>query len=872
MEKFSEGSGVDIAKKIFPDLDLYRVFFQNSSEILLLTASNLIADCNQSACSFWGIGSKNELIGKSLDDLIAETDDVGKTAGHLFTADGQTNQIVGWRVGETGEKIVFTKVSSTKIQLNNRNYHLLKLTKHHEPQQNSVPERKESENKYKRIFDSVPDLYYRTNLEGTILEVSPSISKYAYLIDEDIVGKSIEDYYYNLEDRSLLLNELKKTGEIFDYELILKAKNGRKIWTSINVHFLYDENNEVVGLEGWIRDISERKQNEEKLKQSVSVLQATLNSTTDGILVVGLNGQIVTYNEAFKKIFNLPEILLETGNDRTLLAEAIKMLKDPEEFLLKVEDLYIHPEQESYDTLEFNNGRLIERYSRPQWIDGQPVGRVWSFRDETERRNAEQQLNLMAHTLKSVNECISITDISDNILFINEAFSKTYGYSPEELIGKNISVVRSAQNDDLIINQILDKTSEEGWTGEINNRRKDGTIFPISLSTTVIKNEKGETLGLVGVAMDITDRKKAEEQLRQSEEKYRKLIESMPDGVYRSTHEGCFVEVNPAMVEILGYDSVDDLLAIDIKKQLYFDPSDRESLALQLHDKELDVFPLKKKDGSAVYVEDHGWYVKDSAGDIIYHEGIMRDVTERKIAEMQLQKYSQELRELNATKDKFFSIIAHDLKSPFSSITGLSEMLKNEARHLDISTIEQYAGIINYTSNNTYLLLENLLEWALVQQSRIEFRPGPIVVNQIVKDIFELMAEKVANKKIATSNLIPEKLIITGDENMIKTIFRNLISNALKFTPANGVITVSAELSDYQIEFSVKDSGMGISRENIEKLFNIGTTYTQRGTENEKGTGLGLLLCKEFVEKHGGKIRVESKLGSGSEFKFTLPA
>ena len=364
--------------------------------------------------------------------------------------------------------------------------------------------------------------------------------------------------------------------------------------------------------------------------------------------------------------------------------------------------------------------------------------------------------------------------------------------------------------------------------------------------------------------------KKAEESLTISEKRYRDLIETMPDGVYRSTPEGKFKEVNQAMVKMLGYDSKEELMAIDIKTQLYFDPADRESIVLQEKLEEMGIFRMKKKDGTEVWVEDHGWYLTDETDKVIFHEGIARDITERKMNEIQIQKYSEELQEMNSTKDKFFSIIAHDLKSPFNSIMGLSGIIKNEAKNLDITTIEQYAEVIHSTSSQTYRLLENLLDWARIQQSQITFRPVSIVLNEVITEVFGLMIEKSTSKNIKLTNLVPDQLRVSADEDMLKTIIRNLVSNALKFTPTNGNIEIKAMEKPDEIEIAIKDTGIGIKKEDIDKLFKIGSNYSQQGTENESGTGLGLVLCKEFVEKHSGKIWVESEEGKGSTFKFTL--
>jgi len=235
-----------------------------------------------------------------------------------------------------------------------------------------------------------------------------------------------------------------------------------------------------------------------------------------------------------------------------------------------------------------------------------------------------------------------------------------------------------------------------------------------------------------------------------------------------------------------------------------------------------------------------------------------------------INQKNAELASVNAQKDKFFSIIAHDLKSPFNSILGFSELLKDEARNLDIDTIVQYAGIINSSVLHTFGLLENLLEWARMQQGRIPFEPQKILFSSIVNKEFEGLKNNADQKNIELINKVSENLIITADENMVSTVLRNLVSNGIKFTPKGGEVMVEARVEDDNVKISVFDTGIGIEPETIKNLFKIETSFTTRGTENEKGTGLGLLLCKEFVEKHNGKVWVESEEGKGSCFNFTL--
>ena len=287
---------------------------------------------------------------------------------------------------------------------------------------------------------------------------------------------------------------------------------------------LRDPQKKIIGLVGISRDITERKQAQEALKESVSLLQATLESTADGILVVDKSGKITSYNKRFAKMWRIPDNIIASKNDDLVINYVLEQLKDPETFLSKVRELYAHPDEKSFDVLEFKDGRIFKRYSRAQKIDGNPVGRVWSFRNVTERKKAEQEIKLLAQTLASIQDCVSITDLEDRIIFLNDAFLKTYGYIREELLGQPVSIVRSAKTSLAMGSRILTGTSTGGWSGELFNIRKDGSEFPIELWTSAVKDDTGKVIAMVGVARDITERKRAEEALRESEERFRTTL------------------------------------------------------------------------------------------------------------------------------------------------------------------------------------------------------------------------------------------------------------------------------------------------------------------------------------------------------------
>ncbi|HUX58987.1 MAG TPA: two-component regulator propeller domain-containing protein [Bacteroidales bacterium] len=250
----------------------------------------------------------------------------------------------------------------------------------------------------------------------------------------------------------------------------------------------------------------------------------------------------------------------------------------------------------------------------------------------------------------------------------------------------------------------------------------------------------------------------------------------------------------------------------------------------------------------------------------------VRQLNNQKILLEKLVKIkTSELNEINASKDKFFSIIAHDLKNPFNSIIGLSEVMNDEIKSNNFAQIKEYSEMINTSAVETYRLLENLLEWANSQRGKTLFNPVQINLRVLYDEEFRILNDMAIRKNIELKCTFPDTLIIIADKNMIKTILRNLITNAIKFTHKNGKVEVKAFIENDQVEVSVSDSGIGMKEETMAKLFRIDANLTTRGTENENGTGLGLFLCKEFIEKHGGKIWVESESGKGSIFKFNLP-
>ncbi len=279
----------------------------------------------------------------------------------------------------------------------------------------------------------------------------------------------------------------------------------------------------------------------------------------------------------------------------------------------------------------------------------------------------------------------------------------------------------------------------------------------------------------------------------------------------------------------------------------------------------------RKKDGNEIPVLMTMSLLTDEANNPFGIASIASDISEQKNIEKELIKSKTAAEIANAAKDKFFSIISHDLIGAFSTIFSFVKMMKKNRKNLSEEKITMLYEELSGTTESSYKLLDNLLQWARSQTGKIQLNKEKLTLQVLVHEMFEFTGFQAAQKKINLESEIQSSDTAFGDKNMVQTVIRNLITNAIKFTPQHGKIIVRTEKKDDHIQLSISDTGVGINQEKIDKLFRIDTQVTSKGTENEKGSGLGLILCKEFVERNGGEIWVESEIGKGTTIRFTLP-
>jgi signal transduction histidine kinase len=277
-------------------------------------------------------------------------------------------------------------------------------------------------------------------------------------------------------------------------------------------------------------------------------------------------------------------------------------------------------------------------------------------------------------------------------------------------------------------------------------------------------------------------------------------------------------------------------------------------------------------------VRDELILMRDNNGHSVEMIGSLSDFTERKQAETELLAAHNELKgknaqlhELNTSKDKFFSIISHDLRSPLTTLLGFTQILSNRLNHSNLEQIKHNVDRIQTSAEILYALLENLLTWSRIQRGAMQCEPEEIDLFKNTTENMTIFTPKAEHKGITLRSSIQEHTLAYADYSMVNTILRNLISNALNFTDPGGSVSISATPQEQYLEVAVSDTGRGIGADNLSQLFRIDTHYTRIGTAGEQGTGLGLILCKELIEKNGGRIWVESELGKGSTFRFILP-
>lgn len=646
---------------------------------------------------------------------------------------------------------------------------------------------------------------------------------------------------------------------------------------------LNNKNNEIIDL---------NNKNEaalKKIEDSEIKYKSIFQTLEEGIVITDDKGKIIDCNSASENLL---------GIDKEVLLN-INILEQDWGFIRP--DFTIMPFEECPGKISFHKGIHVSKVelglvgkdeikwfivsSAPLKLDG--YGVFNTFTDITKRKKEEEKNAIFNRNFEAfldyISDFVYFKDINSRIIFCSQSTANLTNHKKwQDMIGKNDFEIFPAETAEMYLEedkfvlengkQLLGKIDlfydEKGEKGYIQTNK-----WPLF-------NEKNNVVGIFGVSRNITEQLKEQEILKEREEKISLLLNSTAEGIYGIDLDGNCTFANKACAEILGFDSEDEFLGKNMHNLIHHSYKNKTPMDVKIC-KILRAF----RQGEGVHVDDEVFWKKDGTcfpveyysypqiknGEIVGAVITFTNITERKSIEEQLFKYAKDLKILNSDKDKFIRILAHDLKNPFNSLIGFSELLLNNLDNFDVDTIKEYISIMNETSNKTFNLLEEILLWLNAQSGKLNFEPSKIDLQELVSNIILGFKSTAESKNISLISNISENIYAYADINMLRTILRNLVSNAIKFTNSNGKISINSEISNNEIIITVSDNGVGVIEDNIKTIFDPLHLTSEIGTAGEKGTGLGLSICKEFVEKHGCSIWLESQVGVGSDFKFTMP-
>jgi len=766
-------------------------------------------------------------------------------------------------------------------------------------QMGRITERKRAEEELVRLSSAVrmsTDSIVISDLDGKIIDVNEATLKMYGTDDKrDLIGKNSFDLIApeELEKALAGTKEVLEKGYVASREYHIITKDGGRVPVEMSAAIMKDADGKPIGFVGINRDITERKKAEEALRESEERLRSLLESIPDFVITVDRNHKILMINRGIPGIITV---------EQSIGTEVYNYVEPRHHEIMResLEKVFQTGMPERYEVLgmgpEGPDTAWYETRVSPNKLDGQVISVTLISSDITERKKAEKRLQESEEKLRvmfeSITDGVIVTDLTGTVVEANNGAAHLVGYSnKEELIGRNAFEFVSPKDRALAMNATK-KTLEEGLVQrktEYTILTADGREIATDSSAAVLYDSSGNPTGIINVVRDITERKKAEEKLTESENKFRTIFENIGDIYYRADLKGNMTLANPAAVKIMGYDSIEEVIGKNIAADFYYYPKDRKIFMEELKKhgevKNLEV-TIKRKDGTLVIVEVNSHFVHDATGKPIEVEGIAHNITERKKAEQELQEKNEqleaqrvelvrkatELEMVNQAKSEFLASMSHELRTPLNAVIGFSELILDG---IPGEINDEQRGCVNdILDSGQYLLnlINDILDLSKVEAGKIELKLQNLDIAAIINGVVQIMKPALdKNGQEIEVSIMQELPKVRGDKNRLEQILLNLLSNASKFTEQGGRVQIHVGREGDYCQVAVIDTGIGIKKEDQGHVFETffqGETLSDRRKE---GTGLGLTLTKQFVEAIGGRIWMESEYGKGSTFIFTLP-
>lgn len=740
-----------------------------------------------------------------------------------------------------------------------------------------------SEKTFRTIFNDTTDGIIIVDLKNRkILTANQVFCKMVGYNEQEIKNFTIENIHPReefagiLETFNLCMNEKFLVAK----DIPFRRRDGSIFYADVHSYHVQSDNKHYIM--GILRDVTYRKRIEEELLFKTTLLETQLETSIDGILVVDEKGRVVLFNQQFAKMWYISNELICEKDDRKLLQYVAEGIKEPEKFLSRVEYLYIHKEEKSWDVIELKDGRIFDRYSSAMISgNGRYLGRIWYFRDISDYKKAEDALRRSEETfrlaMEATNDALWDWNLITNKVYRNPRHAIMLGYEPGELSDTHEEWTNRIHPDDnarviQIVKEVLNG-NKNPFEMEHRLRKKSGEyIWVLCRGKTVEFNEKGKPLRIVGTDIDITERKNTEEALRESENKYKALIESAGETIAVINEKGEFLFMNEIAAGRLG-GKPDEFIGKTMWDFFSKEIADKQITTIRLsinQKKSLTVTSLTNVKGELKWYETTITPLELNNGKIpaaIIHA---RDITANKRTQDMLNEYRDEIvhAERLASLGTLSATAAHELAQPLTVVNLLIEnaLVKLEKGTSPQTVIEKLRESLIEVSNITSVV-NRLRNFARKSSERVMKDVNlKAVASRIVNLLSESFHHSEVTLLVSDMDVLPH---IYANEKDVEQLFFALIDNAI-YAAGNRQdcrVVISGVAYDKYVELRFSDNCGGIAPENRERIFEPFFTTKPAG----QGTGLGLCIVRDIVSRAGGKICLESVYGEGSTFIITLP-
>ena len=737
------------------------------------------------------------------------------------------------------------------------------------------------------ILETAPDAIITIDEVGTVELANPAAEGLFGYLPGELVGQNVSRLMGPCDSamhgahlqRYLRTREPHVIGT--GRTVVGKRKDGSDVPVHLSVGYM--GGGDRPKFTGILHDISEQRQAEKAREEALAVLHSALEATADGLLVTDLAGSVVRVNRSFLEMWRIPGELAEEMNAGRFRSCVLPHLIDPDAFSQRADWLYAHPEEDSHEIVRLRDGRVYEGYSRPHRLSGKIIGRVWSYRDVSEQWRSQEALRLSEERYRIVAETASdgvlTIDDQSRILFANSALARIFGYSREELTGRGVTELMPDSQRQLH-QQALERYIETGvrstnWDAvQVSGRRRDGSEVPVELSfgESVVEGRRWFT----GVVRDITERRKHQLALEESEQRYRSVVDQIKEAVFQTDGEGRWTFLNPAWVEIMGYSIEESLGEVFLN---YVHPEDRQ--------RNLDAFqPLMerkkeycrhtvryvRRDGGIRWMEVFARLTLDGSGSSVGTAGTLMDVTRRTEVEAELQSAKEAAEAASHAKTQFLGNVSHEIRTPLNAVVGMTELLRGTA----LTPVQRdYADTIWASSESLLHLINDLLDVSKIEAGQADIDAVDFYPGKVCEEAVEILKDRARRQGLDLQCVITPALPprVVGDPNRIRQILLNLMGNAVKFT-RQGYIALrldwrmSPAPNAVELVFSVEDTGPGISPADRERIFEKFVQLDENPVS--AGAGLGLNISRNLAAAMGGELGLDSEVGRGTRFHFRL--